>query len=81
MEVCADVGMQAEKVFIQRRICQKYIALFSTGHFLSANVVLHKIHNAHARVMEAENSTALTIHSNVNGFIALGWRSENDYGF
>ena len=31
--------------------------------------------------MEAENSTTLTIYTSKNIFIALGWRSENDYGF
>ena len=34
------------------------------------------IHNAHARVMEAENSITLTIYRSENVFIALGSRSE-----
>ena len=38
--------------------------------------------NAHGRVMEAGNSITLTVYTSVNilNFIALGWRSENDYG-
>ena len=39
------------------------------------------IRNAHVRVMEAENSITLAIHSSVNVLIALGWHSENDYWF
>jgi len=39
------------------------------------------VHNVHAQEMEAENSIPLIIYSSVNIFIALGWCSENDYGF
>jgi len=42
---------------------------------------VHIIRNAHAQVMEAENSITLTIYSSVNVFIALGCPSENYYGF
>ena len=40
--------------------------------------VVHIVRSAHARVyvMEAENSITLTLHSSVNVFIVLGWRSE-----
>ena len=34
--------------------------------------------NAHAQVMEAENSITLTMYSSVNVFIALRCHSEND---
>ena len=37
--------------------------------------------NAHARVMEAENSITLTIYSSKHVFIALRWRSEMIMGF
>ena len=39
------------------------------------------IRNAHARVMEAENSITLTIYSSEHVFIALNWRSEMIMGF
>jgi len=39
------------------------------------------IRNAHALLMEAEHSITFTTYSSVNVFIALGWSSENDYGF
>ena len=48
--------------------------------FVCTYVVLI-ICNAHARVLEAENSITLTIYcSSESVFIVLGWCSENDYG-
>ena len=41
----------------------------------------HTVCNAHARVMEAENSITLTIYSSEHVFIALRWRSEMIMGF
>jgi len=43
--------------------------------------VVRIICNAHARVMEAENSITLTIYSSEHVFIALRWRSEMIMGF
>jgi len=43
--------------------------------------VVRIVCNAHARVMEAENSTTLTIYSSEHIFIALSWRSEMIMGF
>ena len=40
--------------------------------------ISHVCVHAHAQVMEAENSITLTSE---NVLIALGWHSENDYGF
>ena len=39
------------------------------------------VHNAHAQVMEAENSITLTIYTSENVFIALQWCSEMIMGF
>ena len=36
--------------------------------------------NAHIGVMEAD-TLSLLLNTSVNIFIALEWRSENDYGF
>ena len=43
--------------------------------------VVHIVCNAHARVMEAENSITLTIYSSEHIFIALRWHSEMIMGF
>ena len=43
--------------------------------------VVRIVYNAHARVMEAENSFTLTIYSSEQIFIALRWCSEMIMGF
>jgi len=43
--------------------------------------VVRIVYNAHARVMEAENSITLTIYSSEHVFIALRWCSEMIMGF
>ena len=43
--------------------------------------VVHIVCNAHAQVMEAENSITLTIYSSERIFIALRWHSEMIMGF
>ena len=50
------------------------------GTFVRTYVV-RIVCNAHARVMEAENSITLTIYSSEHVFIALRWRSEMIMGF
>ena len=57
------------------------VSTLSIHHAISFHYVVRIIHNVHVQVMEAEKSITLTVHTSENVFIALGWRSENDYGF
>ena len=43
--------------------------------------MVHIVRNAHAQVMEAENSITLTIYTSEQVFIALGWCSVMIMGF
>ena len=49
--------------------------------YMRGTYVVRIVCNAHARVMEAENSITLTIYSSEHVFIALRWRSEMIMGF
>ena len=49
--------------------------------YVRGTCVVRIVCNAHARVMEAENSITLTIYSSEHIFIALRWRSEMIMGF
>jgi len=53
---------------------QKPLSAGGVGMFIRTYVV-HIVHNAHAQVMEAENSITL-IYTSEQVFIALGWCSE-----
>ena len=62
-------------------VCLLFFCLSTWDIVLEAKVRI--IHNAHVRLMEAENSIILTIYiySSENIFIALGWHSEMIMGF
>ena len=61
----------AETQCWERRYVRTYVRTY----------VVRIVCNAHARVMEAENSITLTIYNSEHVFIALRWRSEMIMGF
>ena len=78
MHMCACT----DDISFKKDFCYKRRAIGNSKRSeMDSTYVVRTVCNAHARVMEAENSITLTIYSSEHVFIAPRWRSEMIMGF